>query len=269
MKLVPHWLTTERSPFWTATSRLVLILGLLVNLTTLLILVLTRGHSATEVILSTYVGILTIIFLVLLFRQQGEYHRKSQYGPAMVPFRKAFYSLAEASWNIFERNDTGRHVFHSRIKESLNYIAETFTLVTESSCRASIKLISFPISAEDANDARVTTWCRDNDGSTRHSRNQIDRVGDNTDFSQLLSENETYFFHNDLPKAISQGYKNSHSTAETIQNQSFEYRSTIVWPIGQRSYAGVDNTDEFEVIGFLCVDSMAVNSFNETYDVPL
>ena len=237
MRFVPRWLTTERSPFWTAVSRIILILGLLINITTLLILVLARGHSATEVILTIYVALLTIIFLVLLFRQQGEYHRKSQYGPAMVPFRKAFYSLAEASWNLFERNETGAHVFHSRIKESLKYLAEAFTLVTESSCRVSIKMLSFPITAEDANDARVTTWCRDNDDSTRHAPTQIDRVGDNTDFSKLLSEKDTYFIQNDLPKAISQGYRNSHWTQETIRNQSFDYRATIVWPIGQRSYA--------------------------------
>ncbi len=109
----------------------------------------------------------------------------------------------------------------------------------------------------------LQTICRDsvneakrgNDDDTRRSP-----VNDNTDFMQLMHGTKPYFFCNDLVERSRAGqYDNDNP------HWADHYRSTIVWPIRCKTFG----QEKFELFGFLCVDSMATDVFNEETDVEL
>ena len=236
------------------------------------ILALFRSHSTSipSIILVLYVCFLTTSLLLLLIMQESRYHRASRYAAAMIPARKAFSSLADASWTIIE-GDGSEESFLHYLRESLRFLAETYTLITDSSCRASVKMaMAFQRdngSGHDA-DVQVVTLCRNEDlDSPDNSR---DLISNNTDFRQIFVDNALYFLSNDLPMQLTKGYQNSHWDERLIQSGAFDYRSTIVLPIARSRFLnGQGGALRREIIGFLCIDTLATNAFNATYDVPI
>jgi len=188
----------------------------------------------------------------------------------MIPARKAFSSLADASWTLIE-GDGSEEAFLHYLEESLRFLAETFTLITDTSCRASVKMAMAVKADSDAKpdaDVQVITLCRNE--PVEDSMRRRDLISNNTDFRQIFEENALYFISNDLPAQLHKGYQNSHWDEKLIQSGAFEYRSTIVLPIGRSRFLGMQpGTSRREIIGFLCIDTQATNAFNATYDVPI
>jgi hypothetical protein len=252
------------------------ILAVLVTVITPLVVLITFlvSHSANipATILAVYACFLISALLFMLIRQEARYRREIRYAPAMVPLRKAFASLADASWTLLE-GDGSEESFLLHLRESLRFLAEAFSLITNETCRASIKMTSASAIGDEpepgrALDVEVVTLCRNTDeDEAQHI--ERDRIGNNTDFRQIFTENAVYFFCNNLPAQLNRGYQNSHWDARIIQANTFDYRATIVWPIARSRLIDRRAREQREIIGFLCVDTPATDVFNETYDVPL
>lgn len=292
MTLVPDWLGSQDSRFWSVMARLAAITGLIFPIAAVASFFLTSSPTTPTLILAIYVCILATTLIVLLIKQENRYidqvkqyqaeyinevkayqakldvaHREMRYGPAAMPMRRAFAKVANATWHLVQ-GESSQAAFRIHMQESLRYFSEAFTLITGATCRSSIKLIAAPLAGTHKNDITVSTFCR-NDDEPEETRHAPDRIGDNTDFKQIFEEAAANFFCNDLPARLSKGYRNSHWDEHTIEAGTFGYRATIVWPIGRSGDIGFESGNVPEIIGFLCVDTFETNVFHQTYDVAL
>lgn len=248
-------------------SHIATLISILTPLVTIAAFILTGNANIPATILAVYVCLLVTILILLLLRLEGRYRREARYAPAMIPVRKAFASLAEATWTMIEGNGS-EEAFLLRLRESLRLIAETFSLITDTPCRASVKIISAGSPDAASHDIHVVTLCRSGDLEDTRTADR-DRIGNNTDFRQIFVDNAPYFFSNDLVGQLASGYQNSHWDEKTIKERRYDYVATIVWPIGRTIGANSRGGARREIVGFLCVDTPAAGVLNETYDVPL
>jgi hypothetical protein len=293
MKHIPTWLGSQDSRLWAVLTRTATLLGIIFPIATIASLLATGSGAVPATILSIYVCTLATALIFLLIRQENRYYnelisredryeseikrfqseraefqRLMQYAPATMPMRSAYTCIAEASWNLFQ-GDRSQTTFRLHLQEALRYFAEAYLMTTGNRCRASIKLIRDPSNNANPNDLEVATLCRDAN-TPEKMRVEPDRIVDNTDFKQIFREPRGFFMSNDLPAdRINKGYKNSHWTEEVIENDAFEYRATIVWPIDRAAPDSMDGKDAREIIGFLCVDTLQTGAFHDTYDVAI
>jgi hypothetical protein len=256
------------SPFTTILANISAIITIVTPVASLVTIFLYQSSNVPATVLAVYVCLLTTYLIFLLLTRERRSRREVHYATAMIAVRKAFRSLADASWTIVE-GDRSEVSFSLHLRDALQFLAESFSLVTDNSCRTSIKVITSSGHGDSIPDAQVYTLCRSND-SERNDRQRFDRISENSDFRDILKDNAAYFFSNNLPKQLSSGYQNSHWDSRIISEEKFEYRSTIVWPIARaRDTTAQPHEPWEEVIGFLCVDTLAIDAFNETYDVPI
>ena len=135
-----------------------------------------------------------------------------------------------------------------QVVESVKHL---FDLVTGTNTNACIKLC-----VKNPPD-HVKTFCRDTSSFQRAgARDKPTAIRENTDFTYLYDEPDkySYFLGSNLQKAHKRSkYFNSHT------DFGEHYRSTIVWPI--RAYRS--ETQDFDIVGFLCVDSKDRAAFQE------
>ncbi len=256
---------------WATLTVIATLVTVLTPIVTVIPLVTNRKSSIPAIILSIYVCFLVIALLILLIMQEARYRREVPYAHAMVTARKAFTSLAAASWTIIE-GDRSEEAFLLHLKESLGFLAEAFMIITGNACRTSIKMTRAEAVGDSHNkdvDVEVVTICRSSSQEVEQPHLERDRIGNNTDFKQIFVEDSEYFYCNDLPAQLKLGYQNSHWDEKTIQSGAFNYRATIVWPIAHSLKSSNQTAERREIIGFLCVDTPATNVFNEVYDVAL
>lgn len=271
MKLSQVFAGDTQTKLWANLSILAVLVTIITPLVVLVTFLLTHRTDIPATILAVYVCFLVFVLLFQLIRQEARYRREVRYAPAMIPARKAFGSLAAASWTLLE-GDRSEESFLLHLRESLRFLAEAFSLITNETCRASVKMTSGSAIGDapgSALDVEVLTLCRNTEDEDEAQRIERDRIGNNTDFRQIFTENAAYFFCNNLPAQLNKGYQNSHWDERTIQSKSFRYRATIVWPIGRSRNVDQRVLQQREIIGFLCVDTSATDVFSETYDVPL
>jgi hypothetical protein len=270
VKLSQVFTGDTQAKLWGNLSILAVLVTVITPLVVLITFLISHSTSIPATILAVYACFLISALLFMLIRQEARYRREIRYAPAMVPLRKAFASLADASWTLLE-GDGSEESFLLHLRESLRFLAEAFSLITNETCRASIKMTSASAIGDEpgrALDVEVVTLCRSTDeDEAQHI--ERDRIGNNTDFRQIFTENAAYFFCNNLLAQLNKGYQNSHWDARTIQANAFDYRATIVWPIARSRLIDRRAREQREIIGFLCVDTPATDVFNETYDVPL
>jgi hypothetical protein len=265
------------------------VVTILTPVVTVILIFVAGSPSTPATILAVYVCLVTTVLLWQLIKldkihkqqliEQEARHsqqlieqevrggRMSRYAAAMGTLRKGFGCVASASWTMLE-GDGSEETFTEHLRHSLQFLAELFSSVTEQPCRASIKMTSWPNHGTAIRDVVVYTLCRSDEEDIEYSPDG-DLIRENTDFKRIFEENDAYFFCNDLPTELGKGYQNSHWDRATIQAQSFKYRATIVWPISRARARMAPPSKEREVIGFLCVDTPTINSFIETYDVPI
>jgi hypothetical protein len=270
VKLAVIFTGGSSSKFWTLLANVAALVTILIPVITIATLIWVGTANVPSTILAIYVCLLTTVLLAFLLHQEAKYRHEARYAVAMIPARKAFNCLADLSWNLIE-GDGSEQSFLLRLRESLGFVAEAFGLIIDHPCRVSVKMISAEAAStagQDIRDIQVITLCRDNEEQEK-IRATRDRIGNNTDFKKIFVEDALFFFCNDLPAQVKKGYQNSHWDEETFQSEKFDYRSTIVWPIGRSRLLNKQGTLKREIIGFLCVDSLATNAFSETYDVAL
>jgi hypothetical protein len=126
-------------------------------------------------------------------------------------------------------------------------------VVTGYRCRCCIK----EVKQNDSKEPIVKTKCRDNNTAkiNKYDKSSSHKLSENTDFVSIFTEKNRYFVCGDLKneRTISD-YRNS-----TKDYLSY-YQSTIVVPI--RADVSQHDSEEF-CWGFLCIDSIDKNVFND------
>ena len=113
----------------------------LTPIVTVVTLITSRKTAIQATILAIYVCLLVLVLLASLILQEARYRREVPYAHAMVSARKAFTSLAEASWTIVE-GDGSEEAFLLHLKDALGFLAEAFMIITGNACRTSVKMVS-------------------------------------------------------------------------------------------------------------------------------
>lgn len=160
----------------------------------------------------------------------------------------------------------------TKVKASLQALLDSLERIMEIDTgqvvNACIKLI-LPAQTEITLDnARIQTFVRSTKSSLARSAYDVNNsepvyVKENTDFYQIFAKKAEYFYEGNLLDYaqrlanINERYKNTHLGWED------HYRGTIVVPIRiQHKFLHFTKQDkDYQVIGFLCVDSMSTDAF--------
>ncbi|MGI5499802.1 hypothetical protein [Lentzea sp. CA-135723] len=269
------------------------VVSIVTPIASVIAILLKPDSRVPAIVLGAYLCLLTTALLLLLIRNDRRHHneiiaqerfhhdqvieqelrtgRASRYAPAMVPLRKAYGCLGNATWTMVE-GDGSEESFIRHLRDALQFLAEAFSLVTDQPCRTVIKMTYVQVQGMHIRDPLVYTLCRSDESDAIEPSEEVrngDSIRNNSDFRQIFEGNAHCFFCNDLPAELANGYQNSHWDSATIKSGDFRYRSAIVWPIARARPLGTQNHERREVIGFLCVDTPAVGAFNETFDVPI
>ncbi len=115
-------------------------------------------------------------------------------------------------------------------------------------------------------DFYVKTLCRSSNSDPRRPSDLLYRVGDNTEFHQIMVERSADFCAQDLVE-----YQEAvRGTGRPYRNSVLEwkdlYRARIVVPIRISNAALGDQLDDggFELLGFLCADSESTSAFQRS-----
>lgn len=146
------------------------------------------------------------------------------------------------------------------LKAVCQRIDNIFSRVLNRNCMVTLKLAT----TEDSK-CFVRTYIRSQELSPRDQPRRMKYAvgsGENTAFDESLARRSdglpSHFYSSDL-KTLKDGYSN--------QRQHYEryYRSTIVVPIRGVNKGKGSTHEEFDLIGFLCVDTLSVNRLNNNF----
>lgn len=160
--------------------------------------------------------------------------------------------------------------------KSLDYICEIISASARTDVSACIKVIDNEGedgTSIDINQAKVRTFCRSsNTDGERISHDMINNVAksvkiiDNTDFYDILKgDSSSGFYQRDLLEyakkleAVEKMYRN------TTEQYWKYYKGAIVVPIrvAKERLHFMESDDDFDVIGFLCIDTLSTNAFRD------
>lgn len=208
--------------------------------------------------------IVLIIFFVARELTAGRKFRIAQ----SINYLHSSIHIIRDNWDLmFPLEGFSRNVDDKMMRKnmiiSLDYFEDFFSVVTGSPCRACIKVISPDKQVADMDDLVVKTFVRSSFAKSSHSRNDTknDKIISNSDFCALAIHKERYWYIKDVDKE--RGYSNSHINIALTKSPSKQlgYKSTFTWPIRRHIDDG-----EFELFGFLCLDSKTSDVFDPRYD---
>jgi hypothetical protein len=212
---------------------------------------------------------------------ERRYARDARYARATPNLHNAFHKLRDATV-VRMLNPSNSEAFLSEVQRSATDFAMAFSTITGATCRVCVKQVQqrtprlSHVHKEplDLRQIAVFDLCRSTDiTALQNVPSPADWVDDNSDFEELFVGSTSCFFANDLRELAHRGqYKNSHWTADTLQKQTYEYLSTIVWPI-RRAFRDPSAARELhaisslhDLLGFLCVDSKKPDIFDRSTD---
>lgn len=203
----------------------------------------------------------------LLAKQRLEVHSAQ-----MVLINVAITETLFDILHYFKAGQLTPALLETKIKDSLRSLLDSLEHIMEidtgREVAACIKLILPSEEELDLDNARVQTFVRSTKSTPSRSVNDVNRsrpdlIKDNTDFSQIFTEDLDAFYQGDLIEyekklaAVQRHYMNTHIDWRD------HYRGTIVVPIRiqHRFLHFTKKNNSYQVIGFLCVDSMFTDAF--------
>jgi hypothetical protein len=240
-------------------------LGLLADVITILtfagsIYALVTGRDLPQAVLAAYVGALA----ASLFVWNVRIARRARQSAAMPRLVDALDSVSHGTRALLAGG--ANDAFVLSLKAALADLAEMYGISTGVACRVTVKITYSPPEPKRQGDLAVKTVCRSTGDAGGSSPSGIDWIDDNTDFRKIFKDGAALFFCNDIPAEIAKGlYRNSHFTDEMVASGDLPYRATIVWPVRSR-LDFPEQTDSWEVIGFLCVDTAGTGAFDRALD---
>ncbi len=221
--------------------------------------------------LALWLCIATTIFLLLLVVEEFRWHRKARYAEALESLHEVQECIRDA-WREYTIAKS-LELVNDKLQDAVRHLAHAFSLITGVHCRACIKhLVVHPEAPPPIERALAAQTLVRSEGPTDHDdATDVDWLTDNSDFLVLFrSPNRRFFCGQDLPAMLNDGYQNSHWTQEVIQEERYEYRSALIWPIRKRRPASIDDAESIhpyqDIFGYLCVDSLGRKIYQPRYD---
>lgn len=239
------------------------------------------------VICATFIFLcLLLIFRIVKYKQLVQGARKitsENYYNFLHDFRNTYFDIL----NHYKMNELNVPLLttdlQNFLKNALDYLCEIFNEFTRQKVSACIKYIDGATEKIDLENATVRTFVRSTNSHINRNNNDKNikeaiRIKDNTDFYDILSSEsknkKPYFYQRNLIKYEKALRANGLHYDNSTHNWEEYYRATIVVPIriaNERLFFNAQ-CKSYNVIGFLCVDSMSVNAFlenQENYNVLL
>lgn len=189
--------------------------------------------------------------------------------------RNSIYHMEDLYDHIDNVKDFEQYVTQE-VLQMIDFLAIELSNITGSNIRASIKCIDYTnVHEEDINKMNVVTFARSGQKDIveiiQEHRKPIS-IEKNTDFLEIVknSQNERqrqYFYEKNLKeydKKLQAEGKRYENTNQLWEN---DYITTIVCPIRlKRQSETIEDTKVYyDLIGFLCVDSLDENAFDNEY----
>jgi hypothetical protein len=176
--------------------------------------------------------------------------------------------------NLYRENDSIESIINA-CNELCNCVSKSLSIITGSSCNASIKIL---IDNNDLNKAEITTFSRSRNNIRKKADNDHKHyIEDNTDFKHILENINTprgeYFFSNQL--VFRYNYINSSFKYYGQPDPNpllryirwpLPYKSTIVVPIcnfDNNIIPKKESRTNPKLVGFFCVDSNKMGVFKK------
>ena len=238
------------------------------------VLLFVQKFLGSTLITSIKIGIFAFLLILIprfilnlfanIFKHLHSVFRESKYGEAIILLNDAF---SQIHW-LRKTNYSEVDLMKVLIK-LCNTLQEIFKNKNLGNYSVSIKIPT--TSKMDAN-ASLKNLCRDSEHKAkRETPNYLavdHTVIGNTAFSKVLSRatrdstKTKYYFNNDIPSTAE--YENT--SKEVYKDGILPYKSELVVPIMPLHFTDKDN---WEILGFLCVDCDEKNKFDEKYDVAI
>jgi hypothetical protein len=213
--------------------------------------------------------ILLIRMFAFLFRDISAYYayrkHESKYGDAIIYLKDSF-SKAHHYRKTPGHQDKE---FMASLIEFCANLKKTFDGITKADCSVSIKV---PIQSADVDEkASMENLCRDPEfykiRDTDSYKQTNHTIIGNTAFQKALNNvlkanSKKYYLNNSISKT--KDYENT--SKDSIKDGKLSYESELVYPI-----IPMINDDPKNILckGFLCVDCVKENAFNDHYDVAI
>ena len=156
---------------------------------------------------------------------------------------------------------------------ALDYLCEILHSDTGQKVCACIKLIENTgnvVTNIDKNKATVITFCRSKNTdlgrlSNDEKENSSIKIKDNTDFDCILN-GQSYFYVSDLQRYDKKLRQSNNLYRNTTENYEKYYKGTIVAPIRiKKEHLHYTKEEKgYDIVGFLCVDSLSTSAFRES-----
>jgi len=219
------------------------------------------GNTVESIVLAAFVPALVIA----LIAEDIRWHRKARYAEAHSNLHSAYHNLRDAWYALNEGSDDA--TVRDIMAKSLGAFANAMSVICATNCRACIKDLYYDkeegASTADRN-YKIQTALRDD--PTQPEPDGTDWLSDNSDFRYLFKNaNEKRFISGDVVNEP--GYHNSHAPDGDLT--CLPYRSVLVWPIRKRRNSPDRDSPDHDLIGYLCVDTMARHTFWDRYDTEI
>lgn len=245
---------------------------------------LKKLYPEKNVILLIYVITVVVLLamLIIILRYMIKY-RKLLMGARKVTTSK-FFSLTRnfrnSYFDILSYQKKGNLTIElltekveKFLQKSLDDICQIYKEFTYQDISACIKYID-TVGEVDRETATIKTFVRSSNTDSKRNENDNNNpnpiyVKDNTDFYSILSPNssnkKSYFYQRDLVQYAKDAEKNGDSYNNSTQNWQKYYRATIVVPISiaNKRLFFTSKNHCYDVIGFLCIDSLSTDAFLE------
>lgn len=157
--------------------------------------------------------------------------------------------------------------------KSLDDICKIFKELTYQDISACIKYID-SVKEVDRETATIKTFVRSSSTDSKRSENDNNNpnpifIKDNTDFYSILSPNsenkKSYFYQRNLLQYAKDEERHGNTYNNSTKNWEKYYKSTFVVPISIANKRLFFNSKKhcYDVIGFLCLDSLSTDVFLE------
>lgn len=215
------------------------------------------------------VALFIVRFILFIIRNSFKYlhsiYRDSKYGDAIILLKDGF-----AKTHAFRKKETKTDEDFMKIMIYLcDKIQKAFNGKNSCKCSVSIKV---PVKGVLTEQTSVVNLCRDSEHSKLRDNANYKAINHtiigNTPFRKVLNNvlrnnpNGFHYLNNDI--SSTKDYDNT--SQEVYQDGILPYNSEIVVPIIPTER---DSSKTYETLGFLCVDCVHKNKFDQKYDVPL
>lgn len=237
---------------------------------------------------SRFLLVISTVFVFLLFVKCCIYYRDARqrlYGYARS-FHEFTHQFRDLEFSL--KMDLQKGAI--RMSDVVERIAGFTTNMLDSLCTIISEIIKQPVygciklidsmnqqqvSINDITMQTVSTFRRSSNTPevrTRVNTQHKDFIRDNTDFMELIDYNNirNQFYQPDLIEYDAKLRVDDHEYKNSSSDWKDKYLSSVVIPI-QISNRYIDNEKEegHNVIGFLCLDSPAANSFKRKFKIPI